>query len=108
MKSNMNDEWPYILVFADKTSNVFKLNTQNYQKLLKENITMTHKKTLIKLEKGINSEAKSITNKLGFSDRMDYSGRLLVKITLKDHKEKFFLQTDMLIFISCKNQQKYN
>ena len=28
----------------DKTSNIYKMNTKNYQKLLKENITMKYKK----------------------------------------------------------------
>ena len=33
-----------ILVFEDKTSNIYKMNTKYCQKLLKENITMKYKK----------------------------------------------------------------
>ena len=46
LKNGINKikQCPDILVFADKTSNICKVNTNNYQKLLKENITGTYKK----------------------------------------------------------------
>ena len=34
-------QYPDILVFAAKTSNIYKRNTKGYQKLLKKNITVT-------------------------------------------------------------------
>lgn len=78
-----------ILVFADKTSNYYKINTKDYQKLLKENIAGTYKKVLINLEKTINPEAKSTTKKLELSDRIAYLARSPAYIILKDHKENF-------------------
>ena len=78
-----------ILVFADKTSNYYKINTKDYQKLLKENIAGTYKKVLINLEKTINPEAKSTTKKLELSDRIAYLARSPAYIILKDRKENF-------------------
>ena len=83
---------PDILVFVNKTSNIYKMNTKNCQKLLKENITVTYKKAPVNLEKVINSEAKSITKKRELSDRKDYLARSPAYITLKDHEENFLLK----------------
>ena len=47
---------PVILVFADKTNNIYEMNVKDYQKLLKENITVTYKKASIKPEKAISSD----------------------------------------------------
>ena len=80
---------PDILAFADKTNNIYKMNTKDYQKLFKENITVVYKKAPVKLEKPSNSEAKSTTKKLEISDRIDYLVRFPAYITLKDHRENF-------------------
>ena len=51
--NNIRDQFPAELknntdktkqCLEDKTSNIYKMNTKNYQKLLKENITMKYKK----------------------------------------------------------------
>ena len=49
---------PFILVFADKTNNIYEMNVKDYQKLLKENITVTYRKASIKPEKAISSDKK--------------------------------------------------
>ena len=72
-------------MFADKTSNIYKMNTKDYKELLKENITVADKKASIKLEKAITSEAKRITVKFELSHRIAYLAPAY--ITLKDHKE---------------------
>ena len=71
-------------MFADETSNNYKMNTKDDQKLPKENITVTYKKATIKLEKAITSEAKSTTKKLELSDRIYYLARSPTYIILKD------------------------
>ena len=40
-----------LLVFADKTSNIYKMSTGDYNKLPKDNITKTYKHAPPKLEK---------------------------------------------------------
>ena len=62
MKSDLSDikASPDVLMFADKTSNIYKVPPQEYKKLLKENITKNCKKSPERLEKAINMEAKNI------------------------------------------------
>ena len=60
-----------LLVFADKTSNIYKMCTGDYNKLLKDNITKTYKHAPPKLEKSINLEAKHIATNLKLDDRIE-------------------------------------
>ena len=60
-----------IHVFADKINSIYRMSTSEHNKLLKENVTKTYKKTLEKLQKSINLEAKSIATKLKLSDRIE-------------------------------------
>ena len=83
--NKINDS-PNVLVFADKTSNVYEMKPDEYKKILKENITKTYSKAPKKLESAINLEAKQISEKLGLSDRIE---KLARNQALKDHKENF-------------------
>ena len=78
-----------VFVFADKTSNIYELPKDTYNKLLNENITKTYKKAPPKLENAVNSEAKSIAEKLELADRVESLAKSPAYITLKDHKENF-------------------
>ena len=49
-----------VFVFADKTIKIYQVTPQKYKKLMKENITKAYKKSLVRLEKAINLEAKQI------------------------------------------------
>ena len=77
------------MFFADKTTNIYKMSVDTHEKLLKENIAAIYKKAPTKLEKSIHLEAKSITKKLKFADRIEYLPQSSAYITLKDHKENF-------------------
>ena len=52
---------PNVLIFADKTSNIYKAASQECNKQLKNNIAESHKKSTDRLEKAINMEAKKST-----------------------------------------------
>ena len=52
-----------MLIFEDKTSNIYKATPQEYNKLLKDNITKSDKKSTDRSEKAINMEAKNIAKK---------------------------------------------
>ena len=78
-----------VLIFADKTNNIYKTTPEQYKKLLKDNVTNTYKKFSDILEKSINVEAKHIAKKLELSDRIEHLARNPAFITLKDHKENF-------------------
>ena len=49
---------PNVLVFANKTTNIYQVSPSKYNKLLNDNITKTYKKSTDRLEKSINMEAK--------------------------------------------------
>ena len=80
---------PDVFVFADKTSNIYKMTPQEHNKLLKENVTKTYKKAPPKLETSINLAAKCIATNLDLSDRIEILAQTAAYITLKDHKENF-------------------
>ena len=61
---NHND----ILVCADKSRNIYKLNKDSYCKHLKENITKEYKKSRQDKKKQINSEAQKIAKELQIDD----------------------------------------
>ena len=92
-----------ILVFADKTSNIYKMCTGDYNKLLKDNITKTYKHAPPKLEKSINLEAKHIATNLKLDDRIERLARTPAYITLKDHKENFYVNTPCRLINPCKS-----
>ena len=58
IKSSLN-----VLIFADKTINIYKATPQEYNNLLKDNITKSYKKPTNRLEKAINMETKNIAKK---------------------------------------------
>ena len=60
-----------VFVFADKTSNIYKMTPQEHKKLLKENVTKTYKKAPTKAETATHLEAKCIATNLNLSDRIE-------------------------------------
>ena len=78
-----------IFVPADKTTNLYKVSKENYEKLLKENITVNYKKADISVKNNIDREAKVIANKLNLADRIECYNMNDAFITFKDHKENF-------------------
>ena len=93
-----------LLVFADKTSNIYKMPLQNYNKVLKENITRTYIHAPLKLEAPINFEAKRIASKLAVGDCIERFAKTPAIITLKDHKENFDASTPFRITNPCKSE----
>ena len=61
-----------ILVFADKTNNVYEMKSEDHEKLILEIITKTYQKAPKKLEKAINLEAKIIAKSLKLADGIDH------------------------------------
>ena len=82
-------ESPNMLVFADKSTNVYELKPEDHQKFLQNNITKTYKKASEMIEHEINLEAKEIAEKLELEDRINCLGKAQAFITMKDHKEDF-------------------
>ena len=62
IKSSLN-----VFVFAYKTSNIYKAASQEYNKLLKDNIAKSYKKLTDRLEKAINRDLRTTWFYLRFS-----------------------------------------
>ena len=78
-----------VVAFADKTRNLYEMEKDQYEKLLRENITKCYKKTEDSPEKEIALELSSICEKIGISDRVESMGKQQAFITVKDHKDSF-------------------
>ena len=74
-----------VLIFADKTRNIYKSSPETYHKLLSENITKSYETGDEGLASEINSELKNISCNLGIDDRIDIMPEKLAFITLKDY-----------------------
>ncbi|MCP3852632.1 MAG: hypothetical protein GY694_20755, partial [Gammaproteobacteria bacterium] len=78
-----------VYVSADKTNNVYLVEKNDYEKLMRDSITAHYEKTNESIENKINQEASEITEKLEISDRVEPMAHKSPYITLKDHKENF-------------------
>ena len=77
---------------------------EEYNKLLKEDITKAYKHALPKLETSINLEAKHIASKLSLRDCIERLAKTPACITLKDHKENVHASTLCRLINLCKNE----
>ena len=80
-----------LFVSADKSRNIYKMNKEDYEKLMHENITKTYKKTNESKIKTINKSAKKIANRLDLEDRIEKLQENKNYITIKDHKDDFLI-----------------
>ena len=78
-----------VFLMADKTTNIYKVKPELYQKLLTETITKDYKHTPSETVNNINREAKGIAEKLKLEDRIEQYTEGKAFITLKDHKDNF-------------------
>ena len=60
-----------MLISADKTTNLYKIEVNNYKKLITDNITSAYCKADASATTNINSEAKEIAEKLKIDDRIE-------------------------------------
>ena len=74
---------------ADKSRNIYKMDKEDYEKPMHENITKTNNKTNESKIKTINKSAKKIANKLSLEDRIEKLQENENYITIKDHKDDF-------------------
>lgn len=78
-----------LLVLADKSTNIYKVDKSDYEKYVLENVTKTYKKSNNRKVSTIDHEAKRITSKFGIEDRVQKIQKREAFITIKDHKEGF-------------------
>ena len=80
-----------ILTPADKTSNMYRLAKEEYNKMRRSAINSTYEKANEKIKKRVNEKGKEIVKKSfdNIIDRMDVNAESNCFITIKDHKENF-------------------
>ena len=84
IKSSQN-----VYIFADKTKNIYESSPENYNKIVKENVTKTYKLAEHDVLEDINFELQQITTDLSIGDRIDTMASKGAFITIRDHKENF-------------------
>ena len=82
-----------LFIEADKTSNIYEVEPENYRKLMRDNVTATYTKADDEVERRINIEARELTEQLQISDRVEKITHKNAYITLKDHKPDFDTRT---------------
>ena len=60
-----------VILPADKIRNLYKMEKEDYNKFLSENITKTYRKSNRNKVNKLNLDAKKIADKLSISDRVD-------------------------------------
>ena len=77
------------LTFADKTSNLYKLKKEQYQKMLSDSITTTYKKASDNIHSKINKNGKKLMKDKDVLNRTLTNRKNECFITLKDYKQNF-------------------
>ena len=77
------------MIFADKTTNIYRLTRTEYEKILNDSITATYKKASNNIKKNINAAGKQVMRNNKVLKAMQTNGENNFFISLKDHKENF-------------------
>ena len=78
-----------VLVFADKTTNIYKVEKEDYKKIMADNVTKDYKKADGRIIDDINSEAAMIACRLDIDTKAECYTKRPAFITFKDHKRNF-------------------
>ena len=93
-----------VYVHADKSTNIYTLSKESYNKMLSDNITKTYKKADDDLKQEIDSEASVIAQRLELDDRMEVFAERKPFITLKDHKPNFNTKPSARLIVPSKSE----
>ena len=78
-----------VIVRADKTTNLYHVSKDQYNKLMTNNITKEYKKAPLDTKCKIDQETSNIGSELELNDRMEVHTTPNCFLTLKDHKDGF-------------------
>ena len=88
---------------SDKSRNIYKLENEQYSKLLRENVTKTYKKSKFNKVHDMSNKAKEITENLPVPDRIDKLQEKEAYVTIKDHKDDFPNKISCRLINPCKS-----
>ena len=80
---------PDLFVSADKTTNLYKVSTDDYSKLLHDKISAKHRKSNDNTQREINLEAKIIAQHLELNDKIEILPEQHAFLSFEDHKPNF-------------------
>ena len=89
---------------ADKTSNMYSLTKDEYNKLKQNSVTSTYKKANNKIKENVDKGGVKFAKKAGVFERMEINGENNCFITLKDHKENFENNPSTRLINPAKNE----
>ena len=89
---------------ADKTSNLYKLSSGEYNRLMHNAVTATYKKASHKIKENIDKGGVKLAKNAGVLDRMEKNNTSCCFITLKDHKQNFTNNPTTRLINPAKNQ----
>ena len=92
------------LTFADKTSNIYRLEKEEYRRLLQNAVTATYKKSNKEIEKGIHCEGIKYTKEANILDKIEVNDTANCFLTLKDHKANFLNHPTTRLIHPAKNE----
>lgn len=75
-----------LLIPTNKTTNFYTMNPSSYDKLIKENITKTYKKSSDELVEKLEVQSAQIADQLKLDNHIEKLAKKEAFITLKDHK----------------------
>ena len=78
-----------VILPADKTTNLYKVSADDYNKLLHNSVTNEYRKAPADTKAAIDKEARHLSTSLNLADRMQVYTTDTCFVTLKDHKENF-------------------
>ena len=78
-----------VIVPADKSTNLYKIDKEDYERYLTNNITKEYRKTSTSKADEINKAAYNIAQNLNLVERMERLQQSEAYITVKDHKDDF-------------------
>ena len=92
-----------LIIKADKTNNLYKMDAQEYEKHMVNVITKDYKKCDRENFANVNKEAAKIARSFHLEDRIDSLTENSSFLTLKDHKESFPGKLDFRLINPSKN-----
>ena len=78
-----------IFVFGDKSTNLYMIKKDDYEKTLNDNITKTYKKANHSIITKIDKDAQKIAKTINMDHKIQQFGKKSAFITFKDHKPNF-------------------
>ena len=92
------------LTFADKTSNIYRLEKEEYRRLLQNAVTATYEKFDKETERRINCKGIKYTKEANILDKVQVKGTTNCFVTLKDHKVNFLNNPTTRLINPAKNE----